>query len=978
MWGNVFILNEEAYSLSLQVFATKKNDSSSTHDFVIEKRPTTTHTSAHEFFSSQGTHWSKASRTYYTREDNQAGEGKKALVYISLVDSRRKTGFDCITDEEMHHHLHITNIHHGITQQKSKDVCKLTSNIVDQGRSNLAACNNAMKMAFNESILHFLKRDGSRSDTEIHSIMTMMNKEVDEKMDEQYAMLERQQKIAHPTTYNEIRNSYTEGQKSILKNLPMPNVHVDDDCAYIPATEIIDHMLALGLDVVFLRAGYEQDWMINGTYECNFIEEMHKQVEKEMLSNPALTHNTRVIIVRIWSDGFEAHHILTNTDYNSLQLFTLTLRAPKGKRTKHHTLPFALCFKKNHSHNIFIQLLKEVNDLQKPTPRYWGKEKQVHNTMVFLDMVSNDLPERCFNTGTSLIGTFTHRWRHSCKYDDNWTPSCNECLLDRMDTVLTGKDNKPDKAAAAMKPSCNKCSDWWSSERKHVYTTANVYPLGPGENSNEPIPAVELSFELMENSLNKLQHWYQQSINEKSSKKSDNQKLKKTAEEYMHRVGVSSQLVPLLLKDLQNGLPMKESVYYPKILKLHKTLNIKLKKFESMIMHMCNLGVEKSLIAKSPMIVNRKMKAHNEFWYNITSSIQSSQKRINSISVNWCKSMPFSGKDKQSLGTSSWQSDHYLAFTRLSLFHFAPLDAPDTPKDIVRVIAAFKRVRVLWFCLMASIFCEETVPSSRIDNYVKLFLSSCRILNIAFSVNETDGKQKEKKGKGMNARKTKAPFFTSGSNYLSLLNLENMIQDSGDLKETYEGLDEGYIQMLKRELPTMRHTTEFLATVLRKLLVTGFFSLLNKDNPNGQQTEYNRNYNIKIYRIRAQDALSEGNEALVGGVDKNGNMFLCLKDNAGIGLHPLRFDDKDGFSCLELWYAKVSLGPVMQRCQKRKELDDICHDYFIMLPRGIQGPTHAENITLRTIICRSWRIRDCNGKLRLPVPSRSILEYDIV
>merc|ERR1712212_615078 len=113
---------------------------------------------------------------------------------------------------------------------------------------------------------------------------------------------------------------------------------------------------------------------------------------------------------------------------------------------------------------------------------------------------------------------------------------------------------------------------------------------------------------------------------------------------------------------------MNESVYYPKILKLHKTLNIKLKKFESMIMHMCNLGVEKSLIAKSPMIVNRKMKARNEFWYNITSSIQSSsQKRINSISVNWCKSMPFSGKDKQSLGTSSWQSDHYLAFTRLSL-----------------------------------------------------------------------------------------------------------------------------------------------------------------------------------------------------------------------------------------------------------------------------------------------------------------------
>ena len=92
--------------------------------------------------------------------------------------------------------------------------------------------------------------------------------------------------------------------------------------------------------------------------------------------------------------------------------------------------------------------------------------------------------------------------------------------------------------------------------------------------------------------------------------------------------------------------------------------------------------------------------------------------------------MPFTGKDQHSLGTSSWQSDHYLAFTRLSLFHFAPLDSTDPPEAVTRVIAAFKRVRVVWFCLMASIFAEEKVSSARIDNYVKLFLSSCRTLSI--------------------------------------------------------------------------------------------------------------------------------------------------------------------------------------------------------------------------------------------------------
>ena len=31
-------------------------------------------------------------------------------------------------------------------------------------------------------------------------------------------------------------------------------------------------------------------------------------------------------------------------------------------------------------------------------------------------------------------------------------------------------------------------------------------------------------------------------------------------------------------------------------------------------------------------------------------------------------------KDKKKLSTANWQSDHYLAFTWVSLFHFSPLD----------------------------------------------------------------------------------------------------------------------------------------------------------------------------------------------------------------------------------------------------------------------------------------------------------------
>ena len=70
---------------------------------------------------------------------------------------------------------------------------------------------------------------------------------------------------------------------------------------------------------------------------------------------------------------------------------------------------------------------------------------------------------------------------------------------------------------------------------------------------------------------------------------------------------------------------------------------------------------------------------------------------------------------------------HCVAFTRLSLYHFGPLDGGlDPPAEKVEVIKQFKRVRVVWFCLVSHLLADDDVPSVRIAQYVKLFLSACR------------------------------------------------------------------------------------------------------------------------------------------------------------------------------------------------------------------------------------------------------------
>ena len=713
------------------------------------------------------------------------------------------------------------------------------------------------------------------------------------------------------------------------------------------------------------------------------MEEIHSQVKAMMDEELNISKEARVVIVRVWSDGFEAHQIKGQNDFNNLQLFTLTLRAHKGRGTGRHTLPFALCFKKSNHHAIFIQLLKEVRELFVVKLRYWGRDKQYHQTIVAHDMVSNDLPERCSNTCTSLIGLFTHRWGYSCRYNDGSTPSCSICELNRIECILKGEDE-----VAQINNSCNSCSDWWCPSRDGVHLSADKYPVEPGALDASNVPCVELSFKLLNNSIEGLQDWCQQ------------QQLTSdvTPKDYLQRIGLSAQLVPGLAGDIVNGVPAQSSQWYPAIFAQCESLGIEMKRFGTMPMHMCFLGVEKSLLSKTKLLVNRRNSNQNKLWHDLTAHVQRGHNKIRSMSIDWCLSMAFSAKeDPQKLDTANWKSEHYLAFTRLSLFHFGVLDRKiKVPKEREEVILAFRRLRVVWFCLIANIFSDDSVPSDRIDNYVKLFLSSCRAFWIYVQADVGSTSRKKRKSaecsveinKSVTKKTKKAPFFTSGSNYLSLLNICRMIEYSGDMRDSWEGDDESYIQHLKREIPTMRGTVQFLTTILRKLLRTAVFSKINKDNPFSSDESGARTQAFKIYKLSKCSGQTDKskcsdptdilvqNDVVVGVIGSDGNMVLCFgrHDNSEITTYPVIFDDSEGHWCYNLWFSTASLGSPSKKYQDRKVLLANVSDIFLLLrPTSLETTESMSVSQHRTVVCRSWKVRDESGDLNLPVPHKAVL-----
>ena len=191
-------------------------------------------------------------------------------------------------------------------------------------------------------------------------------------------------------------------------------------------------------------------------------------------------------------------------------------------------------------------------------------------------------------------------------------------------------------------------------------------------------PAIEISFEMIYNSVTSLQEWCS------SSNLSSTQKgivIKK----YLQAIGFATRCIPTLCKDLLEGKEASESSAFPSMLRSFRTVDVEMKSFQTMPMHMCFLGIEKSLIGITSVLACRRDPCQNAAWHELTNAVQGSQDIIDSVYLVWCLAMKFTDMDNKNLGTANWQSDHYLAFTWVSLFHIPPLEKMILPATLTKV-----------------------------------------------------------------------------------------------------------------------------------------------------------------------------------------------------------------------------------------------------------------------------------------------------
>jgi hypothetical protein len=247
--------------------------------------------------------------------------GVKSLVYIAAYN-KSMTCFNDMSDLEMRFHLLNTRIFKGQSCTESKTLCALINHLrttfmaaskKDCGLMKIwdLAQHNALIQTFDNLGLDDDKKQRG------HQIFN-----------QHFDWFKTQFTPCHGEAEDNIvmDQVYCSGWKSIAKNIPMPEVSIvhtnkgtreETEYAHIEAEQILNHLLALGFDCYFIRAGYEEDWSLEQFMRHADFADLNKQtrrtrrnrlacfffktkekVEAMLQSNPLIPKDTRFVMRR--------------------------------------------------------------------------------------------------------------------------------------------------------------------------------------------------------------------------------------------------------------------------------------------------------------------------------------------------------------------------------------------------------------------------------------------------------------------------------------------------------------------------------------------------------------------------------------------------------------------------------------------------------------------------------------------------------
>ena len=265
-----------------------------------------------------------------------------------------------------------------------------------------------------------------------------------------------------PFTWNGMRQSYLEGARSILSNLPIPVIRQDvPNHSYVSITDCIRHFLGhedlseVAIIPNALREGAVKQSVDHSSTSVRAQEIIHQQ-------RPA---NAMASYVLMWSDDVEPNRTKANRGSVWLMTATIATRLENG-HSMAHTFPIAVG-KKGENHNPVIAKVEELlQELRTGScgDFYLGTQNKKASMTFELFATLQDQPERRdFNCLRAGNGAHTARFgvsaNHLQIYTNGCLRACGDCRAfmkqcNRMGDYTWPLQDHPDWK------NCNECVRW--------------------------------------------------------------------------------------------------------------------------------------------------------------------------------------------------------------------------------------------------------------------------------------------------------------------------------------------------------------------------------------------------------------------------------------------------------------------------------------------------------------------------------------
>ena len=279
-----------------------------------------------------------------------------------------------------------------------------------------------------------------------------------------------------PFDFASIRRLYTEGANSILQQLPHPSVHNIDGHSYVPLSEIIQDCLANNNPVCDLKTISKKydNWNVQHIWDSKNVKSIINSID---ISHHDSSNETIHIMIVRWSDDFEPNNIKKNRG-NSIWTMTVSIIGSENKQNREeNTYIVAIGYKDADHSTVERRFLEDICEINRKNDQkyYVASSKEIVSVKVHLIACVADLPERCDTCNISRGNSqYTTRWGYSSHVkvlQKNLRP-CMDCFDSCLGHV--------EYLHHDMTTNCKKCLNWNFDNNKELtkYPVPNDYPDG--------------------------------------------------------------------------------------------------------------------------------------------------------------------------------------------------------------------------------------------------------------------------------------------------------------------------------------------------------------------------------------------------------------------------------------------------------------------------------------------------------------------